>query len=284
MKKTMIACLLGATIVLAACGSENEVIVSTSLGDITQGEFYESAKEIAGTALLEQVVINKVLEEKYEVTDEEVDEEYEYYEEMYGDSFADLLTQNGYTEESFRNSLYFQLLQDKASEDVDITDEEVEKYYEQGKYELNARHILVDTEEEANEVLEKLNAGEDFAKLATEYSTDSSTAENGGELDWFTVGEMTSEFNDAAYALEVDEISEPVESDYGYHIIQLTDKKEVEDYASLEDQKDDITQKLKEQKAAATDWEEVEARLLKEYDVVIKDDSLKGAFSDTLEE
>ncbi|MEK4630019.1 hypothetical protein MKZ17_17555 [Solibacillus sp. FSL R7-0682] len=72
-------------------------------------------------------------------------------------------------------------------------------------------------------------------------------------------------------------------SDDGYYIIQLIDKKEVEEYASLEDQKEQITALLKEKKAAETDWATVEARLLKEENVQIKDSDLKGAFGGTEE-
>src|SRR5690625_7906522 len=75
------------------------------------------------------------------------------------------------------------------------------------KYELEASHILVEDEELANEIKGKLDKGEDFADLAKEYSTDSS-AEQGGELGFFTVGSMVPPFEDAAYNLEIDEISE----------------------------------------------------------------------------
>src|SRR5690625_5969265 len=115
------------------------------------------------------------------------------------------------------------------------------------KYELEASHILVEDEELANEIKGKLDKGEDFADLAKEYSTDSS-AEQGGELGFFTVGSMVPPFEDAAYNLEIDEISEPIKSDFGYHIILLTDKKEVEDVGSLEENKGSIRQSIIERK------------------------------------
>lgn len=61
--------------------------------------------------------------------------------------------------------------------------------------------------------------------MAEEYSTDTASAANGGDLGWFGAGQMVAEFEEAAYALEVDEISDPVESQHGFHIIQVTDKK-----------------------------------------------------------
>ena len=284
MKKTVVAVTLASSLMLAACNNDKDnIVATTAYGNITQGEFYEQIKGLAGTTLLEQVVIDQILSARYAAADDEIQEQFDSYQTMYGDEFESALAENGLTEETFKDNIRFQILQQKAMEDVEITDEEITNYYEQGKYELSARQILVETEQEAQELYDKLQAGEDFAALAKEHSQDAASAENGGELDWFTVGEMTGAFNDVAYALEIDEISEPVASDDGYYIIQLIDKKEVEEYASLEDQKEQITALLKEKKAAETDWATVEARLLKEENVQIKDSDLKGAFGGTEE-
>lgn len=284
MKKTVVAVTLASSLMLAACNNDKDnIVATTAYGNITQGEFYEQIKGLAGTTLLEQVVIDQILSARYAAADDEIQEQFDNYQTMYGDEFESALAENGLTEETFKDNIRFQILQQKAMEGVEITDEEITNYYEQGKYELSARQILVETEQEAQELYDKLQAGEDFAALAKEHSQDAASAENGGELDWFTVGEMTGAFNDVAYALEIDEISEPVASDDGYYIIQLIDKKEVEEYASLEDQKEQITALLKEKKAAETDWATVEARLLKEENVQIKDSDLKGAFGGTEE-
>lgn len=249
MKKPLLALTLATSVfALAACNSGDEVVVSTTYGDITKDQFYEDIKNLAGNALLEQVVIEQILENNYEVTDEEVEEQFNTVKEQYGDSFQSVLEANGLTESAFKDNVRFSLLQEKATKDVEVTDEEIKNYYEQGKYELNARHILVADEETANEVVEKLNNGGDFAKLAEEYSQDGS-ASNGGELGWFTVGSMVPEFNDAAYALEVNEISEPVKSQFGYHIIQVTDKREVKDYGTLEEKKMKLKKQLQLLKA-----------------------------------
>lgn len=280
MKKTLIAGLITASVALAACGNtDDEVVVSSTYGDITKGEFYNQVVDLAGTSLLEQVVMDKILTEKYKVTDDEIQEQYDTYAEQYGDDFASALASNGYTEDTFKESLRFQMLQQKALEDVDVTDDEIKAYYDKAKYQLTARHILVETEEEAKDVAARLKAGEDFATVAKEVSTDTASAENGGKLDPFTVGDMVTEFTDVAYSLEKNEISEPVQSEYGFHIIQLLDKTEVKDYASLKDQKDSIIEAIKAQKASETEWETVEAKLLKEAKVDIKAKELKGAFS-----
>ena len=277
MKKTIFALTVAASIGLAACSNPgDEVVVSTSVGDITQEEFYNSMKDIAGDQLLQQVVVEQILNDKYKVTDEEIEEELKGVKEQYGESYEAVLAQSNLTEETLKTNIRFTLLQEKALKDVEVTDKEIEKYYNQASQELNARHILVEDEETAKEIKAKLDAGEDFAKLAKEFSTDPGSGAKGGDLGWFTVGTMVPEFNDAAYALEIDEISEPVQSEHGFHIIQVTEKRDVKDYGKLEDKKEEIRESIAATKA---DWNTKMAELIKEADVKVKDKDLKDAFS-----
>ena len=225
-------------------------------------------------------MIEKVLNDKYEVSQKDVDAEFEEVKAQFGDEFQNALKESGLTEDSLRSNIKFNQLRNKAIADS-ITDEDIKAYYDQASMELKARHILVKDEETANEVIEKLNAGEDFATLAKELSEDTGSAENGGDLDWFTVGKMVTEFNDAAYALEINEISKPVKSQFGYHIIQVTDKREIEDFGTLEEKKDAIKETLiANAQASTTYWQTVVADLVKEAKIEVKDKDLSGAFSD----
>ena len=276
MKKTIFALTLAASIGLAACSNPgDEVIVSTANFEMTQDEFYNEMKKIAGEPLLQQVVLEKILNDKYEVTDEEVQTEFDAVAEQYGDQFTAALASEGLTEKTFKDNIRFNLLRQKAQDEVKISDKEIQAYYDQGKYELNARHILVETEEEAKAIIEELKNGADFAEIAKEKSVDTGSGAEGGELGWFSVGMMVPEFNDAAYALELKTVSEPVKSDFGYHIIEVKEKREVEGYGTLEEKKEEIREQLKAQKA---DWTAIQDQLLEDAKVEIKDEDLKDAF------
>jgi peptidyl-prolyl cis-trans isomerase C len=89
--------------------------------------------------------------------------------------------------------------------------------------EVHARHILLPTEEEAKAALARIKAGEDFAKAATELSKD--PAGDGGDLGWFTKDRMVPEFADAAFKLEPGQVSDPVKSQFGWHIIKVEGKR-----------------------------------------------------------
>lgn len=119
----------------------------------------------------------------------------------------------GLTEEQYRRLFETELLRTKLLEVVTAdTPKEEEQVW--------ARHILVKSEEAAKAVIERLNNGEDFATLATELSEDTGSAVNGGDLGWFGKGQMVPEFETAAFNLEDGKISEPIQSNFGWHIIQ----------------------------------------------------------------
>jgi peptidyl-prolyl cis-trans isomerase C len=124
------------------------------------------------------------------------------------------------------------------------TEAEMKKLYNesvaktQPEEEVRARHILVKTEKEAQDVLVKLKGGADFEKLAREISTDPSAKTNGGDLEYFGKGQMVAEFSDAAFKLNKGQISQPVKTQFGFHIIKVEDKrsKPVPKYDEVKDQ------------------------------------------------
>ena len=116
----------------------------------------------------------------------------------------------------YEAQLYRQKLMDEITKDVPRTEEQVW-----------ARHILVETEEEAKSIYDRLKNGEDFATLAKELSKDTGSGANGGDLGWFGRGAMVPEFEEVAFKLKIGEISEPVKSQFGYHIIQALGHQEV---------------------------------------------------------
>jgi foldase protein PrsA len=129
------------------------------------------------------------------------------------------LVQNNLTEELVRSLVADEILADSLAENHGGS-----SVAEQ----VHASHILVETEEIGQEVLDKLEAGEDFGALAAEYSTDPGSKDQGGDLGWFPRGMMVPEFEEAAFSLEPGEISGLVQSDFGYHIILVHEKEERE--------------------------------------------------------
>lgn len=278
MKKSVLALTLAASVLaLTACNDDSaskdsDVIVTSKSGDITKNELYEEMKASVGEQALQVLVLEKVLADEYEVTDKEVTAQFDKEKEAAGESFAAGLEQQGQTEESYKKYIRLNLLQEKALDAIKVSDEDIKAQYENMKVELNARHVLVADEKTAKEVKAKLDGGADFAEVAKEYSTEQAAQESGGELGWFTSDKMVKEFSDAALALEINEISEPVKSEFGYHVIQVTDKRDAADIGTFEENKEAITETFKMQELLPSI-----SKLMQDAKIEIKDKELKGA-------
>ena len=160
------------------------------------------------------------------------------------------------------NIAYILLNAEDLKADVEVSDEEVQTYYNNnmGAYrtdeERRVSHILIEAGDDADaarqkaeEVLEKVNSGEDFAELAETYSDDTFSAENGGDLDFISPDMMDPAFDEAAFALQnVGDVSDVVESEFGFHIIKLTDIKS-EQVTPLAEVESDIRDRLASDKA-----------------------------------
>jgi peptidyl-prolyl cis-trans isomerase C len=163
---------------------------------------------------------------------------------------------------------------------VKVDPADVKKYYEvhSSDYatgeQVKASHILVDTEEKAKEIKKKLDEGADFAELA---KADSScpSASRGGDLGYFTKETMVPEFAKAAFALKVGEISEPVKTQFGWHIIKVTDRKPA-GTKPFDEVKGEIEQKLLGERQQAA-YEELLAKLRKDADIKVNSDKLGEA-------
>ncbi|WP_100011399.1 peptidylprolyl isomerase [Lentibacillus sediminis] len=287
MKKLAIAVTLSASVFgLAACNSgDGEVVVETSAENVTKEEFYEALKDSqVAPQVLTQLVADKVLAANYEVSDEEVEAELQRSKDQLGDNFQAALEQAGFTgdnaEEQYKEVLRSSLLQEKAvTEDIEVPEEDIQQRYDRMQTEIQASHILVSDEETANEVKSQLEDGADFAELAAEYSTDGS-AQNGGELGYFSAGDMVSSFENAAYSLDVGEVSDPVQSQHGFHIIKVTDKRETEEeLGSYEEMKDQIRRQLAAQQVDPMQAQQKITQLIQDAEVDVQIEQYEDLFA-----
>lgn len=284
MKKTVLTLTLAASVLaLGACSNDSadnsEVIATSKVGDITQNDLYEEMKASIGDQAFQLLMIEKVLASKYKVTEDEVNAQLKADKEQFGENFEAIIGQQGYTEESYKKFIELNLLQEKALlEDVTVTEDEVKAAFENVKDEVNARHILVEDEETAKKVKAELDSGKDFAEVAKEYSTDPGSANAGGELGWFGKGKMVPEFEEAAFSLEKNVISEPVKTQHGYHIIEVLDKRT----SKYEDKKAELEKQLKLEKADTSALLTKVAKLMKDADIKIQDEDLKTALDEFL--
>jgi len=140
------------------------------------------------------------------------------------------------------------LIEREILDKVDVNDEEVSEYYEENKVsftekeQIHLYNILLESEEEAQDILEQLKAGGDFSEIAKEKSTGPSAAQ-GGDLGYLTKGTIIPEIEEVVFALEVEELSEVVKTDFGFHILKITEKKP-ETVKALEEVKEEIIQTL----------------------------------------
>jgi peptidyl-prolyl cis-trans isomerase C len=184
-------------------------------------------------------------------SDKEVDQEIEKIKKQVGDqarssgqelsnqeAYEQALKQNNITEEELRDQLRdnlpVQKVQEKVAGNAEPTDEEIQKYYEQNKEaqfttpeQRCVRHILFnkDQKQKAEDVKKQLEDGADFAKLAKEYSQDPGSAEKGGDLGCLGKGETVPPFEEAAFGAKEGEIVGPFKTQFGYHILEVTDTK-----------------------------------------------------------
>ncbi len=197
-----------------------------------------------------------------ELTDEDVAERREQLVEEVGgqEQFDELLEQSGLSEADLqaeiRNLAVRERVQEHLTADIEVSDAEVEEFYEaqrEQRYEqVEARHILLETEDEAHDVIERIDDGESFADLARDLSIDPGSGAEGGDLGAFGRGQMVPEFEEAAFDVEIGEVTGPVESQFGFHVIEVTGRIDQE----LAEVEDDIRDELSQEQAggAMGEW------------------------------
>lgn len=178
-------------------------------------------EEMALQTLIEQVLIEQAAAEQgITVSESELDAEMQANVQLAGgaEAWQNWLRQNLYTEAEFRDLLRDTLITSRMR---DVITSELNGIVPQ----VHARHILVQTEAEARDILTRLQNGEDFATLAAQHSIDVTTRENGGDLGWFVRDELLEPtLADTTFALQPGEVVGPVQTSLGFHIVQLLEK------------------------------------------------------------
>lgn len=234
--------------------------VATVNGDkITKLDMYERMARQYGAQTADELIREKLVEQaakeaNVSVSPSEVDAEIAKIKKQIGgeEKFNEALAANNITLDQLKEYQVFRLRAAKIlGKDIPADDAALKAYFEENKTkfdkrEVHARHILVATEEEAKAIKAELDKGADFTKLAKEKSTEPAAKESGGDLGFFGPGKMVPEFEKVAFSLKKNEISQPVKSQFGWHIIQVLDTKGTE--PTFEAVKDDVKAVLIDEK------------------------------------
>lgn len=271
-KRILIHLVVGMIVLASFVGvivlySGKDIVAMVNGQTITKNELYKAMVSQNGKQVLNNLIILKIVDleaekNKIVVDQQEIKAKLAELEQSYGGEAAlmSALQSSGQTMDDLKKNLETNQKIEKLI-NPQVTDAEIAAYFKEnkGQYgqaeQVKASHILVDTKELAADIEKKLAQGQDFAQLAKQYSTDDSNKAKGGELGYFKKGQMAEAFEKAVFAMKVGEISQPVQTQYGYHIIKLEDKIPAQE-AKLEDCKDKIKATLVEQKVqeAADSW------------------------------
>lgn len=205
--------------------------------DVTQ--LSDEDMKAARTQILDNMVAQECIKQYYagkedKVLPDTIEADFKSFldQAKAADPFKSYLAENNISDETLQqfyyDQYYSQAYIDEVKAGMKTLDADAKAYYETNKDsfkvdEVTASHILVADEATAKEIQKKLAAGEKFEDLAKEYGTDG-TKDNGGSLGTFGRGQMVKEFEDAVFAMKPGEISDIVKTEFGYHIIKLTDK------------------------------------------------------------
>lgn len=192
-----------------------------SLSPEGQESLKQAGQSVLSWMIEQELIVQAAADMGVTVTDEDVDAVIDdLIADIGQEAFDERLGREGMTLDEMRSQLKVQLLASRMAEKV-VSEVPTEMVH------VNARHIVVETEEEAQRLREQIEAGADFAALAQEHSKDTFTRERGGDLGYFPRGILiSSEVEDAAFSLQPGQVSEVIESELGYHIVQVLDRVE----------------------------------------------------------
>ncbi|WP_053372963.1 peptidylprolyl isomerase [Paenibacillus sp. FJAT-27812] len=253
----VLAILLIVVLIKPPFGSSNETVATVNGVNIGKDRLYDELLKAGGPATLENLITQELIMQEAKaasitVTDADVDSEIALIKKSFGtdEQFNSTLAQYNMTLDSLKKDTKINLTIRKILEPkTDVTEDEIKQYYDANKDQLGtpeqiqASHILVATKEEADAILAQLKQGGDFAAIAKEKSIDPGSKDNGGDLGFFGKGAMVPEFEEAAFALKVNEISGVVQSEHGFHIIKKTAEKAAV-VPTFEEKKEEIKKQL----------------------------------------
>lgn len=264
----IIGILIGAALIyllglLGVPGLGNETIATIKTGNISKNDLYKEMKKYYPVTYALELVDKSILEEKYELTEEQNKEIEEQVNviltqyQAYGYTEETFLQENGFeSKQEFIDYMTLDYKRNLACLEyfkTIIPEEDVQNYYNENDVygEINTKHILVRISEDlkekealtkANEIISKLNNGTSFDDVATEYADDSTIISENVDFNWLNESSLAEEYTIASKALEKDTYTkEAVLTEFGYHIIYCVNKAEK---PSIEESKDDIVEKL----------------------------------------
>jgi parvulin-like peptidyl-prolyl isomerase len=258
----------------------NQIVAQAKKSYKNQKREFPKAGSQEFQTLKNQVVQFLVQREQFEqqadaldvkITDKQVDARLAQIQKQYfgGDKkkFEKQLKDQGLTEAQVRKDIRSQIISEKIFAEVTgkvtVTDKQIEEYYTKNKSQYSqpesreVRHILVKTKAKADDIYNQLKAGGDFSALAKKYSEDTGSKANGGKLT-ISKGQTVAPFDQTAFLLKTNEISKPVKTEFGYHVIQPLGEVKPAKVTPLKDVQDSIRQQLAQTKKneAMTKWVE----------------------------
>ena len=302
-KKAILPVALSISVIgLAGCSSGGTKYISSKAGDVTEKDIVESigANQLSKAAT--SMMIQKVLLDKYKnkIDEKVIDEQLKKAQEQYGgkDKFEQILKQQGFTLDKYKDGLKVKAAQTiMINEYAGITEDKIKESYEKNKHQYHLAHILIsvksnsnpnglsdeEAKKKAEEVLKKIKDGGDFASLAKEYSNDTENASSGGDLGWSSKEntKFVSEFSNAAYSLNKDQVSDVVKTPFGYHIIKVLDTKD----SSYDELKTSLEERAAEQavKSDNTIVSKALKKLFEEYNVKSDNSDVEAYIKSMLE-